>query len=69
MSLASLALPPLAPAFQPSCPWLDRCVRTLLADGCSACRFNPGAFDSDGGRPDPVSGLHLVAIGFAEAAR
>jgi hypothetical protein len=69
MSLASLAPPPLTPAFHPSCPWLDRCTRTLFADGCSACRFNPGAYDSDGLRPDPVAGLHLVAIGFAEAAR
>jgi len=68
VSLASLTLPPLTPAFQPSCPWLDRCTRTLFADGCSACRFNPGAYDSDGGQPDPVAGFHLVAIRFAEAA-
>jgi hypothetical protein len=69
MSLASLSLPPLTPAFQPSCPWLDRCTRTLLTDGCSTCRFNPGACDFDGGQPDPIAGLHLIAIGFAEAAR
>lgn len=68
MSLVSFALPPLTPAFQPSCPWLDRCTRTLFADGCSECRFNPGAYDSDGGQPDSVAGLHLIAIGFAEAA-
>ena len=69
MSLASLALPPLTPAFQPSCPWLDRCTRTLLDDGCSVCRFNTSACDCDGSRRDPVAGQHLVAIGFAEAAR
>lgn len=69
MSLASLALPPLTPAFQLSCPWLDCCTRTLLDDGCSDCRFNPDACDCDGTRPDPVAGPHLVAIGFAEAAR
>ena len=69
MSLTSLELPPLTRAFQPSCPWLDRCSRTLLDDGCADCRFNPGAFDCGGDRHDPVAGLHLVAIGLAEAAR
>jgi len=69
MSLVSRSLAPLTPAFQPSCPWLDCCTRTLLDDGCSDCRFNTSAFDCDGDRPNPVSGLHLVAIGFAEAAR
>lgn len=61
----------LAPSAQylPSCPWLDRCNRILIADGCSPCPFNSSSFDADGKRPDPVADLHLVAIRFAEAAR
>ena len=69
MSHSAISLVQLPPAYLPSCPWLDRSNRMLFADGCSSCPFNSSGFDADGDRPDPVAGLHLVAIGFGEAAR
>lgn len=68
MSHSILPLLALAPTFQPTCPYLSHCTRTLLAEGCSACRFNSGRFGADGDQPEPDAGLHLVAIPIAEAA-
>ena len=68
MSISSIALLPINPAYLPACPWLGRCTRTLIADGCASCRFSSASFNSNGEQPDPAAGLHLVAINFCEAA-
>jgi hypothetical protein len=68
MSISSIALLPIDPAHLLGCPWLGRCTRTLIADGCASCRFSSAGFNSNGEQPDPAAGLHLVAINFCEAA-
>lgn len=68
MSHTAIPLLSPSPAYLAICPYLDRCTRTLVADGCASCRHNSAGFDPEGHLPDPVANLHLVAIGLAEAA-
>ena len=69
MSHAGISLLLPSPAHLAICPYLDRCTRTLAADGCASCRHNAAGFDPEGHLPDPAASLHLVAIDLAEAAR